>query len=401
MSESAQVSRDYGNTPPRFSRGGIIRKRWDRLYRAKQLIGDTRLAACHSAVIGVTDSVSIWRDVHDHGHTWFGGVMRCGDVWRCALCAERIGFGRRLELEAAATAAGRAGYGMAFVTATIQHHHGDQLADLVPRLCKARARLSSWRAFKILKKKYGVVGSIRTLEVTHGVHGWHPHYHEIVFTARHLSDVDLAAWKAELGALWIRATVVTGLSAPDVAHGIRIQAGYAAASYISKWGIADEMVGAQRKEAEPGSVHGLTPWDLLDRSVSRDWQGGRCGQWWIEYARVFRGRRQLVWSRGLRALLAAAPAQSDLDLAEADPEHRDMMMIVDSWSWRAICRLHAHWYVLALLAEPDFNLIAKVLSHMRKCCVLPGGVTMQDRWLARRDVDRYALEHGYANQNAI
>lgn len=380
------------------------RQRWNRLYRAQQLVGDSRLAACHHAIRGARDApreVSIWRDTRDHRNTWFGGIMRCGDVWRCAICAERIGTGRRVDLEHAADAAARAGYGMAFISLTVRHHYPDVLADLLPALARSRARLSSWRAFKALRTRYGIIGSIRTLEVTRGANGWHPHFHEIVFTSAPLSDAQRAAWQVELSLLWIRATVACGLSTPDMAHGIRIQAGHAAASYITHWGIADEMVGVQRKRADPDGVDrgGLTPWELLDGSCARSTRGEQCGRWWIEYARAFRNRHQLVWSRGLRALLKAAPEQTDLELAELDPPHREVVAILDWWSWTAICRFRCHMEILDLMAGDDGGKLGKVLATLRSRCTLSNGCTLQTAWLEEHESVNYSRRSN-ANANA-
>jgi len=373
--------------------------KWQRLYRAKKLIGDTRLANCHHAVCGQGDSVSIWRSVPTHGRTWYGGVQRCGDVWRCAICSAKISEHRKNEFQEAAAAAGRAGYGMTFITATIRHHANQRLDFLLPRLAKARSRMTSWRAYKAMNKRFGVVGTIRTLEVTHGGNGWHPHYHTIAFTAHPLTPADMTAWATELAALWKRAAVGTGLAAPTMEHGIKIQGGHAAASYIAKWGVVEEMTMSAKKGRDGG---GLTPWHLLDEARRHEKTDGTTNQyalWWIEYARAFRGRHQCVKSRGLTALLELAPTQSDLDLAYKDDENRQVRTIIDHWSWRAICRLHAHADVLGE-AQHDGMRLDRLLEYLRKTCVLHDGHTAQYHYLRDRAAEipiNYHLEDEHGN----
>ena len=226
--------------------------------------------------------------------------------------------------------------------------------------------------------------------MTRGHNGWHPHLHEIVFTSRPLTDLQRSAWEAALAKLWIRATIDSGLAAPTMQHGIRIQSGHSAASYIAKWGVADEMVGSAKKGGRDAAA-GLTPWELLDNAAQRNDHGAQCARWWIEYARVFRGRRQLVWSRGLRALLESAPEQSDLDLAELDPEHRELVCVVDHWSWVAIRRLRSHAAILAV-ASRDVGAMEAAMARLRTACVLSSGRTCQENWLEDRNCEVYS--HG-------
>lgn len=148
-----------------------------------------------------------------------------------------------------------------------------------------------------------MIGSVTATEVTGGgAHGWHPHFHVIVVLD---GDEDLTplcdAWLASL-----RGAGLDGAGAAFQAQGAD-----AAGSYITKWGAAEELTLSQRKKGRGRT--GRTPAQLL--AASCDETDREAGYLWAEYAEVFHGRRQLVWSRGLKALVGVGEVE-DQDAAQ-------------------------------------------------------------------------------------
>lgn len=133
-----------------------------------------------------------------------------------------------------------------------------------------------------------MIGSVTATEVTGGgSHGWHPHFHMILILE---GDTDLVP----LHDAWLASLRGAGLDGAGAAF--QVQGADAAGSYIAKWGAAEELTLVHRKRGRSGR----TPAQLLAASCD---EGDReAGRLWAEYATVFHGRRQLVWSRGLKAL---------------------------------------------------------------------------------------------------
>jgi hypothetical protein len=227
----------------------------------------------------------------------FGGLMMCGSVWICPVCASIITEHRRQELKQAHIAAAAMGLSISMLTLTVPHYAKDNLEDVLEGIKKALRRFKNSRAFKKITAGIGLVGNIRCLEPTYGVNGWHPHFHILWFTRSELNDQELYLLSQSLLSLWQKACVSSGLSCPNN-HGLDLVNGTWASAYISKWGMEEEMTKGHLKQGvKEGHV---SPFGLLDQYAEGDKNAGRNFQ---EYAKVFKGKRQLVWSKGLRELL--------------------------------------------------------------------------------------------------
>ena len=90
-----------------------------------------------------------------------------------------------------------------------------------------------------------------------------------------------------------------------------IRSGDEAGRYMAKWGAAEEITLSRHKQGRGRT--GRTPAQLL--AASCDEGDKAAGHLWAEYAQVFHGRRQLVWSRGLKAL-AGVGEVDDHDAAQ-------------------------------------------------------------------------------------
>ena len=93
-----------------------------------------------------------------------------------------------------------------------------------------------------------------------------------------------------------------GLKAPDLIHGVDVQNGTYAAKYVTKWGLEHEVTKGHLKKGLNGS---LTPFDLL-RGASTN---NHYKTLFKQFADVFKGKQQLVWSKGLKDLLGIKKSQ--------------------------------------------------------------------------------------------
>ena len=313
-----------------------------------------------------------------HGKAFYHGLMACGSVWTCPVCAAKIAERRRVELQQALESAKAKGWGIHFVTLTVPHGIGDDLHEILGKLSTALKKLSGNAPFKKAKAQTGlqIYGYIRAQEVTYGANGWHPHFHLLVFTQWNMgsSIVRYCYDKA-----WRSACVASGLPEPHQVHGCTVQDGRKAAKYVSKWGIEDEMTKANAKRvskwgiedemtkanAKRGKRHGLSPWGLL-RAVldgnAPEIAPEPAAALFRLYAHAFKGRRQLHWSVGLRAKLLPEQVElSDQQIVERPDDERAVLLAeLSSDDWKAIRRVHGQAAVLEA-AERGKEELASVL----------------------------------------
>ncbi len=355
-----------GHTPATARAG-----RWAIKAVANRLIPTTRTAKCMVLRAPIPGYGLADIDVckgHTHGKAYYHGLMACGSVWTCPVCAAKISERRRSELKQAIEAGKALGWIPHFVTLTVPHGAGDDVKELLAKLSEALKRLSNGkyaikRCIEQERPSEALHGYIRALEVTHGQNGFHPHFHMIVFTSAGITSAFmLDAYRAA----WQRACRLAGLPIPSDAHGVTVQDGRFAAEYASKWGIEDEMTKGHTKQTRR---KGLTPWGML-RAVlddnDADYPASRAGSLFQVYAAAFAGRRQLYWSNGLRAKLALAKELTDEELvAKPDEEDSTILATLTVEQWKAIRRKGQQAHILTV-AESAPLLLHQVVEGYTK-----------------------------------
>lgn len=231
----------------------------------------------------------------------FEGTQTCGSVWVCPCCSARISETRRGELNRLLVWAREQGHCVQMVTLTARHSSGDDLQTFLDQM---KAAKKSW-AQKKPYRRVEMIGSVTATEVTYGtINGWHPHFHILIVTKE---KVDLEVLREP----WLASLKKVGLDGNTAAF--QVQNASAAGRYIAKWGAAEELALTGSKSGRSGR----TPAQLL--AAACDEEDKRAGMRWLEYAKVFSGTRQLVWSRGLKDL---AGLNEVTDEEAAQDEHQ-------------------------------------------------------------------------------
>ena len=193
-------------------------------------------------------------------------------------------------------------------------------------------------------KRLGYKGRTVTTEVTYGEgNGWHPHYHMIFFFDHEINSQGL---QTELAFQWQDACIKAGLKAPDLIHGVDVQNGTYAAKYVTKWGLEHEVTKGHLKKGLNGS---LTPFDLL-RGASTN---NHYKTLFKQFADVFKGKQQLVWSKGLKELLGIKKVTDEEIIEETEKtsiEVRELPLKI----WDLILKYEKRAYVLELV-EKDYK----------------------------------------------
>ena len=347
------VDPETGEILARHDRQKARAKRWELKASADSIRPNTRTSKCCKffapSAGGGTQLVRVMKS-QAHGAAHYKGLMVCGSVWHCPICAAKIAERRREELETAVEAAKARGWGVHFVTLTVPHGVGDDVSVMLDKLSNALKLMSSGNRSGLkhqlssIDDNAKVLGFVRALEVTHGKNGWHPHYHLIVFTPR---SIGCSIVQHAYEAAWLSACRRSGLPEPRAMVGVTVQDGGKAARYASKWGIQDEMT---RSQAKQGKTKGLSPWGFLrvyQGESHPDYSKGRAAALFREYADAFKGRRQLYWSNGLRALLQLSQEASDQELAEQDIDSTALLLgTLSVGQWARIRKARAQCAVL-------------------------------------------------------
>jgi len=270
--------------------------------------------------------------LESRGNTFYSGLTVCGSVWLCPICAAKISERRRNELKRAVATAKETGHQVLLLTQTIPHYANQRLKPLMDKFQRSRTLQRDRTSWKTLSKRIGLVGTLRSLEQTHGLaNGWHIHTHELLFIKPGADQVNIPQIMYEIFLTWEKACKSAGLPAPSMEHGVDLRDGSYAAQYVNKWGIEEEMTKSHVKHGREGS---LTPFDFLREVVATG--DDHYADLFREYAKVYKGKRQLVWSRGLRDRLGLDEELSDLELAVKEDQEAHLLASLSLDQWRFI-----------------------------------------------------------------
>lgn len=330
---------------------------------ARSILPKSRTAKC-LRIRAYNSDVQVWKH-HEHGTAAYAGLQTCGSVWACPVCAAKVAERRRVELQSAMAMHQANGGKVNLLTLTTPHQKTDRLADLLANQAKALHRF--WRDFTVNQvfEEMGIVGHVRALEVTHGRkspanNGWHPHYHCLTFGGvggrlGASTEADLKDWRARLYLRWAACCVKSGLGEPSYEHGLRLDDGTKAGNYAAKWGLEDEMTKGHTKKA----LHGETPFDFL-RAYLADKTDSRAAALFQEFAETFKGKRQLAWSKGLKARFAIEET-TDEEMANRVEESAVLLGCLTVDQWRDVLKVDARAVVLELAAKAGWPEVQRYL----------------------------------------
>ncbi|MGP5182097.1 protein rep [Psychrobacter cibarius] len=274
----------------------------------------------------------------------FGNLQRCYSVWNCPICSMTITEGRRTELKQGLDNWTQSGGHAYLITFTNSHHKGDDLDQLLTGQKKAFVKFWQKRKVTEILKRLGYRGRIVATEITYGEgNGWHPHYHMIFFFDH---SIEAKSLKSFLSLEWMDSCTKAGLKSPDLIHGVDVRNGTYAAKYVTKWGLENELTKGHLKTGLNGS---LTPFDLL-RGASTN---NHYKTLFKQFADVFKGKQQLVWSKGLKELLGIKKVTDEElvdDTDETSIEVRELPLKV----WDLILKYEKRAHVLELV-EKDYK----------------------------------------------
>lgn len=325
-----------------------------------------RVLGCGSLLGSVTPAF-LTSETHKIVH---GGLAQCGSVWVCPECAAKIQARRADENLTAIKWATARGYHVSLITLTATHNASERLVDLIDRFTSAYRRYGRSSTMARVRKDVGFVGSIKAVETTYGVNGWHWHAHVIYIT-----EFPLGGYADDLRGAWLRALSSEGIFSFDderaasaaLAHAFRFDAiemaddavqAKGVAEYLAKmassWealagadevdkleGLANETA---RLNTKLGRARNRTPFQILRDAIMIDPDDEKQDaaysadlRLFVEYALATKGRQQIVWSHGLKAMVGIA-SLSDEELAEEQEESGTIVYGLTRAHWSALRR---------------------------------------------------------------
>ncbi|WOA61101.1 protein rep [Bacillus mycoides] len=323
---------------------------------ARKALPNERVSKCLRMMSNKSE-VEVW----EHQKTkkaFYGGLLVCGSVWNCPVCAAKISERRRKELQRAFDIhKSKSGY-IALLTLTFSHNKVDRLKETLDKFGKATQKFMSGRAYNNIRDELGLIGRIRVFEVTYGKNGFHPHVHIALF---YTNNVELKSVEEKMYPLWEKACKKFELIT-SCKYGLDLQDGDEAQNYLSKhgtWGLDQELSKSHIKKAKNDS---MTPFDFLRRYLEEDDE--KYLNLFREYAECFKGKRQLQWSQGLKKQFVLED-KTDEQVAQEKIEEADLLGILDYDIWQRILKYENRSYFLDLCEKYGFESAVEIVSEYK------------------------------------
>jgi hypothetical protein len=290
---------------------------------------------------------------------YFTGLQTCGSVWTCPICANRIQETRRQEIALAMKflCSEKQGKQAVMVTFTFPHTASDKLKELLEKFSKSLHNFKSGKAFVGFKNRYGFEGLIRSLEITRGGNGWHPHTHELFFVDKNLDQPEFKEW---LQNRWLNVCSKSGLVDINdddkvdafIKHSLDVKFNCSTSDYLAKfddkanWGVDREIAKASSKN---GKKNGMHPFELAFQGYS---------QLFIEYTEAIKGKAQLFWSRDLKKKVGIVDI-SDEEISEEDKKEEDTVIgfLRKIEDWKTVTAYELRSKILDMV-EDGFDIVA-------------------------------------------
>lgn len=300
--------------------------RYDLQREAAELLPRFRVAGC--CWRPVSSAVDVIKHPETKSTHYGRGVMHCGSVWTCPVCAAKVTEKRRLEIKAAVDTWHARGFSVFMVTFTLQHNAAELLITILAALIKAIRQFKSGAPWQRREARYKLAGNIKSVEFTIShENGWHPHLHILFYSELAEWQLDPEAIKQDFSDRYCSILADDGRYASAI-YGVDVKIGnQAIGEYLAKAGQdvaakvdkhAAEALGLDWEMTKQGQKQGqadghYTPFQLLELAkAGDDWAKAK----YKEYAENTKGLQQLRWSPGLRDLLGLGQEITDEEITD-------------------------------------------------------------------------------------
>lgn len=252
------------------------------------------------------------------GRVKWTGIQTCGSVWACMACAGKVRARRAMEIDRLAKAHLAAGGSLTFITFTLPHVATDSLEELMTAVDRAWTNVIKGGAWQYgVKVDFEVIGQIKAVEATLGLHGWHPHLHVLFFHDRPTfgADGSLERFRDALGAKWgasIERQLGRTIHEYYGVDAVCVRDDKGLGDYVSK--INFELARNDLKHGDR-DFNSRSPWQVaLDAKTTGEAQDTAR---WAEWHWAMKGRNAITITSALREIYGedASSTKTDEELA--------------------------------------------------------------------------------------
>lgn len=316
-----------------------------------------RSAKCGHCVIGAP---ALMKNPETGTHS-LGGLVVCGSVWCCPVCAMKIKAARAEEIKQAMSICRQWGNDAALMcTLTTSHHEGDSLREMregfqrawnafmgkVPSVVKDLNKKRRKLGLEKINWKEELLGYVSGAEVTTGINGWHYHRHVIFAFKESQTSEQTATLRGWLKDHW-REQVIEHMGAehaPTLERGLDLRP-LRLEKYIAKLGLELSDVGNKKVKSGSRSV-----WALAESATTGH---GPDFDRFAEYCREMSGAKCVQFSSNLLRTLRRfgfRPEASDGELAD-ESKGAELIYELTPDEWRALRETPGALYAFLVNAD--------------------------------------------------
>lgn len=286
----------------------------------------------------------------DSGKCFYSGLAVCGSVWCCPVCSAKIQERRREEIAQGMEWAYSNEKTCLMLTLTMPHYRHQSCSELLENQKNALTYFRKSGEWSRKMKEFGFEGLIRSLEVTYGQNGWHPHTHEIWILDKNFNRVEFMnlikkRWELSCKKFDL---IPRGKTRAFREHAVDVHFDASSSDYLAKqddesnlsyWGADREVAKGMSKKSK-----GLHPFQLLDAFSRGDLSKGGL---FLEYAKAFKGKRQIFWSHKLKDKIGLND-KTDQDIVDEKEEKAYVLSTLNTHAWQVVLDQDARAEILTI-----------------------------------------------------
>ena len=275
------------------------------------------------------------------GRAHLQGLVTCGSVWTCPVCAVKISARRGEEIKHILETSTST---KVLITYTLQHRRSDRLSTLLTNLKKAISYARSGSRKARLDQRYNIEGYIRAFEIRHNEKtGWHPHAHEVLLCDVPEREIDTEQLEKDLTTAYRRKLEQLGYHTNGFTVDVSIvestatsTAGAKAAEYITKQAVnmSLELAAGQEKKSKGNS---LSPFQLI--AAFMETGDLRYTDLFHEYAEATYRKNIMNFSRGLKAKYDVEEVTDEELAGDEKGEEDTTICTIDRENWKRVLML--------------------------------------------------------------
>lgn len=343
-----------------------------KLYKLRREIGKhiSRVRPCGKYLRHDANAIDISKGVTTGRH-YYSGLQSCHSVWSCPVCSLKITQERAKQIRDIALNAQRVGLHLTFATFTIPHTAFQTCKELKTAVADGFRKMTATRSYRSLKEKYNIVGYIRSLEITRGDNGWHPHLHVLYFfedqpdkeTALEATNLMFHDWSKTIKRMGYGDCSEDAFAAKSVYDGEDIS------DYISKWDMSKELAEGHTKKSSN------TPFMLFDDYLNTG--NEKSLNLFKEFSIAFHGARHITFSRGLKERFSTIEDLTDEEACQN--ERGTIVLTISKDVWKIICGAKVEADILNVLDEQGIDSVHYLLTDLG--CYRHGNIYLMENVL--------------------